>query len=130
MSLPKPQRLPEDDLEAIIVKQLANEQEWDRRATEAQAQAAHAFARLLRIAESSDTGQSQRVASFIAATFDGSVFHFDLFDLRATDVDISGDMLVCLDALRWGKEELYKLVPDGETRINNNLRVRSVQSST
>jgi hypothetical protein len=26
-------------------------------------------------------------------------------------------MLICLDALRWGKVDLYQLVPDGDKRI-------------
>ena len=26
-------------------------------------------------------------------------------------------MLACLDALLWGKADLYKLVPDGERRV-------------
>ena len=45
------------------------------------------------------------------------MFRFDPFDLRAVDVEISDDMLVCLDALRWGKADLYKLVPDGDRRV-------------
>lgn len=27
------------------------------------------------------------------------------------------DMLVCLDALRWAKLDLHKLVPDGDKRV-------------
>ena len=33
------------------------------------------------------------------------------------DVAISDDMLICLDALRWGRADLYKLVPEGEKRV-------------
>ena len=29
----------------------------------------------------------------------------------------SDDMLTCIDALRWGKADLFKLVPDGEQRV-------------
>lgn len=53
----------------------------------------------------------------IASTFDGANFPFDLFELRSVDVEISDDMLVCLDALRWGKADLWKLIPDGHDRI-------------
>lgn len=91
--------------------------EWSRRASEAQAAAAHAYARLLNLAETRDSGQIRRVAQFIASTYDGATFPFDLFELRTFDVAISDDMLVCLDALRWGKADLYKLVPDGDRRV-------------
>jgi hypothetical protein len=90
---------------------------WAQRATKAQAAAAQAYARLLHLAESSDSGQVRRVAQFIASTYDGAAFPFDLFELRTLDVAISDDMLVCLDALRWGKADLFKLVPDGESRV-------------
>jgi hypothetical protein len=91
--------------------------EWARRANEAQSAAAQAYARLLNLAETRDSGQIRRVAQFIASTYDGATFPFDLFELRALDVAISDDMLVCLDALRWGKADLYKLVPDGGRRV-------------
>jgi hypothetical protein len=90
---------------------------WARRAQQAQAAAAQAYARLLELAEKRDSGQVRRVAQFIASTYDGATFPFDLFELRAVDVAISDDMLVCLDALRWGKADLHKLVPDGEHRV-------------
>lgn len=91
--------------------------EWAERAYRAQAAAAQAIERLLDLAETRDSGQIRTVAHFIAATFDGQTFPFDLFDLRTVDVDISDDMLLCLDALRWGKADLFKLVPNGEQRI-------------
>ncbi|MBS0230362.1 MAG: hypothetical protein JSS52_04290 [Proteobacteria bacterium] len=87
------------------------------RAQRAQAAAAQALERLLNLAETRDSGQIHTVARFIASTFNGQAFPFDPFDLRAVDVAISDDMLVCLDALRWGRADLYKLVPDGERRI-------------
>ncbi len=98
------------------------QREWTRRAHAAQATAAQAFARLLELAEQSDTGQAARVARFIAATFDGQRFPFDLFELRALDVALSDDMLVCIDALRWGKADLHKLVPNGEQRVGALLK--------
>lgn len=91
--------------------------EWARRATAAQASAAQAYARLLELAEKHDSGQIRRVAHFLASTYDGATFPFDLFELRALDIAISDDMLVCLDALRWGKADLHKLVPDGSKRV-------------
>ena len=102
-----------DQLRAALQAQ----EQWARRAAEAQSKAAHAYARLIELAETRDSGQIRRIVEFIAATYNGQVFRFDPFDLRAVDVEISDDMLVCLDALRWGKADLYKLVPDGDRRV-------------
>ena len=87
------------------------------RAQESTARGGQAFARLLKIAETGDTGQARRVAAFVASTFNGRAFPFDLFELRAVDVDIGDDMLSCLDALRWARADLYRLVPEGEARV-------------
>ena len=92
-------------------------EEYARRAAAAQAKAAHAFERLLSLAETQDSGQISRVARFLASTYNGNAFPFDLFELRAVDVEISDDMLMCLDALRWAKADLFKLVPDGDKRV-------------
>lgn len=95
--------------------------EWAARAVKAQAAGAQAYARLLRPAEEGSSGQAARIARFIAATYKGTAFPLDLFELRAVDVEISDDMLRCLDALRWGKSDLYNLVPDGEERVRSIL---------
>lgn len=89
----------------------------ETRAAAAQGHAAHAFARLLAQAETQHSGQIERIAQFIAASYNGEAFPFDLFLLRTVDVVIGDDMLACLDALRWGRADLYKLVPDGERRV-------------
>lgn len=128
MTLPKPQAAPDIDSDAILDELLANEALWQRRAVEAQAQAAHAYARLLDIAETSDTGQASRVAKFLAGTFNGRTHPFDLFDLRSLDVPISDDMLLCLDALRWAKADLFKLVPDGESRVKAVVKLWGIKS--
>lgn len=91
--------------------------EWDRRAMEAQAKAAHALLRLIEVAERYDTGQARRVAGFIASTFNGADYPFDFFELRALDVALADDAMAYIDALHWGKADLYKLIPDGEHRI-------------
>lgn len=103
--------------------------QWEERARVAQAAAAQSLSRLLQLAESRDTGQSARIAGFLAATYNGHSYAFDLFELRAVDVEISDDMIVCIDALRWGKADLYKLIPEGARRIEAaitawNLRPR------
>jgi len=95
----------------------ANMDEYHQRAVAAQSKAAQAFGRLLYLAESRDSGQTRHIAQFLAATYNGSAFSFDLFDLRVLDVAISDDMLCCLDALRWGRADLYQLVPDGDKRM-------------
>ena len=90
---------------------------WGERAILAQAAAAQALARLLDQAERGNSGQARHIAQFLASSYNGQTFPFDLFTLRAVDVEICDDMLKCIDALRWGKADLYKLVPDGEQRI-------------
>ena len=89
---------------------LAQQREHEQRASAATALAAHAFDRLLARA-ASDTGQSRRVASFIATIVGRSTF--DIYDLRAMDVEISDDILLCIDAIRWAKLHLPHTVPDG-----------------
>lgn len=101
----------------IIAEIDRQEREWSERAQKAQAAAAQAYERLLTLTEKSSSGQVRRGAYFVAATFDGQTFPLDLFELRAVDVAIADDMLACLDALRWGRSDLYKLVPDGHSRI-------------
>ncbi|MEO9149882.1 MAG: hypothetical protein ABI212_11025 [Burkholderiaceae bacterium] len=91
--------------------------DYHRRAAEAQAKAAQAYARLLALAEQRNSGQIERVARFLASTFNGQAFPFDVYQLRAVDIAISDDMLCCLDSLRWGKADLHTLVPDGEKRV-------------
>lgn len=92
------------------------------RSQKATSQAERAYARLLKIAEQGDSGQARRVAAFIAGTFNGRTFPFDLFELRAVDAGISDDMLCCLDALRWARADLYTLVPNGEARVREIVR--------
>lgn len=67
MTLPKPKAASEVDLRVMFAQADA----WDLRAKESQAKAAHAFARLLELAETSHAGQAGRVAQFLASTFNG-----------------------------------------------------------
>ncbi|ODV09599.1 MAG: hypothetical protein ABT20_10345 [Rubrivivax sp. SCN 70-15] len=78
---------------------------------------AQAFARLLKLAETRDSGQISRIVRFLAATYNGQAFQLDLFELRAVDIAISNDMLCCMDALRWGRADLHTLIPDGDARV-------------
>jgi hypothetical protein len=87
------------------------------RSGEATRKGAQAFARLLLLAETRDSGQIPRVARFLAAAYNGQAFPLDLFELRAVDVAISDDMLCCLDALRWGRADLHMSIPDGDARV-------------
>ena len=101
---------PHENVEALF-------DDYQARSRAATAAGAQAFARLLRLAEEGDSGQIIRVARFIAGTYNGQAFPFDLYELRAVDVAIGDDMLQCLDALRWGRADLHKLLPDGDRRI-------------
>lgn len=97
-----------------LVTELATHDPYSLQATQAGAQA---FARLLQLAETRDSGQIPRIARFLASTYNGQAFPLDPFDLRAVDIAISNDMLCCLDALRWGRADLHTLVPDGDARM-------------
>jgi len=99
-----------DDLEAEVER-------FHLRSSEATAKGGQAFARLLSLAETGNSGQVRRVVQFIASTYNGEAFPFDLFELRGLDIAIGDDMLLCLDALRWAKTDLYRLVPDGARRV-------------
>jgi len=92
------------------------------RAFDATTKGAQAYARLLHLAEHQDSGQVRRVARFIASTYNGNAFPFDLYELRPVDVAISDDMLLCLDALRWACADLHSLMPDGDERVRAVIR--------
>jgi hypothetical protein len=91
--------------------------QFDARSRQATQAGAQAFARLLKLAEERDSGQIPRIARFLAATYIGDAFKFDVFELRTVDIAIGDDMLSCLDALRWGRADLQTLVPDGDARV-------------
>ena len=62
----------DDDMQRIVLRK-----------GEATAKGGHAFQRRLQLAETRDSGQVRRGALFIAATYNGEAFPFDLFELRA-----------------------------------------------
>ena len=95
---------------------------WAERAAKAHRLGIALVQRVLRQAEEGSSGQAARIARFIAATYNGTAFPLDLFELRAVDVEISDDMLLCLDALRWGKSDLYNLIPNGDERIRTMIK--------
>ena len=74
---------------------------------EATAKGEHALQLLLQLNEARDSAQVRRVALFIAATYNGETFPFHLSELRTVDEAIRGDMLLCIDALRWGQSDLH-----------------------
>lgn len=96
-----------DAIEAAI-------EQCEARSRQATLAGARAFARLRKLAEERDSGQIRRIARFLASTYNGEAFPLDVFELRAVDVEISDDMLGCLDALRWGRADLHTLVPEGD----------------
>jgi hypothetical protein len=101
---------PHEEIEAAL-------DEFHSRSRTATGTGAQAFARLLKLAEERDSGQIVRIARFLAASYNGQAFPLDPFELRAVDVAISDDMLLCLDAMRWGRADLHTLVPDGDRRM-------------
>lgn len=90
---------------------------YEARAKRSLELATPAFAQLLHLAETRDSGQILHIAKFIAATYNSNAHSFDLFDLRCLDVAIGDNMLLCLDCLRWGVSDLHRLVPDGDARV-------------
>ncbi|MBK1613071.1 hypothetical protein CKO44_06235 [Rubrivivax gelatinosus] len=104
-----------EDLEAVFKQERG-------RSDAATDRGAAAFDRLLTLAEERDSGQIACIAHFIACVYDGETYRWDPFELRMLDVEISDDMLACLDALRWGQHDLPGLVPDGERRVRDVLR--------
>ena len=95
------------------------QRDWQRRADEAEAKAGPALVRLLELAEGGDSGQIPRIAKFLASIYNGEAFPLDPFELRSVDITISDDMLTCLDALRWARTDLHKLIPNGDRRLQD-----------
>ena len=95
-------------------------EERDARADKATEKGAAALDRLLSLAETRDSGQIPRIASFIGACWNGRR-HFDLFDLRMVDLKISDDMIAVIDALRWKRKDINHMFPDANIRIVNVL---------
>jgi hypothetical protein len=60
------------------------EANWQARARAAQGGAAQAFARLLVLAETRDTGQARRIAKFLASCYNGQAYPFDVFELSVS----------------------------------------------
>lgn len=98
--------------------------EWADRARAATAAGTTAFNRLLELCESpitAGTGQASTVARLIAGLYNGEDFPIDPYALRSLDVAICDDVMACLDALRWGKQDLHTLVPRGDERTRTVL---------
>lgn len=93
----------------------------EERAVAATAAGRDALRRLLGLAETRESGQIETVAKFLGACWNGNR-HFDFYDLRALDREISDDMLTVLDSLRWGRVGIGELVTGAEARIEQILR--------
>lgn len=91
------------------------------RAQRAQGLAAHAFGRLLVIAEKQDNKEAQIVARFLASTSDGENFPFNPNYLRDVRTHVSDDILLCLDAIRWNLAKLIEIFPRAEGRLEDCL---------
>lgn len=105
----------------------AREAAFIARAQEIQGRAAQAFERIVSLAETQRSGQPRRVAGLIASLYAGDVFKMDPNDLRPLDVAISDDVLVCLDAIRWGRCGLEVLIPEGDKRVQRVLEIWGIE---
>ena len=101
----------DDDMQRMVLRK-----------AEATAKGGHAYQRLLQLAETRDSGQVRRVALFIAATYNGDAFPFDLFELRAVDEAISDDMLLCIDALRQLERRSMAQHPSNQALVRVSFR--------
>ena len=84
---------------------------------EATAKGGHAFQRLLHLAETRATPVrfgASRSSSLRPTT--AKPFPSFCSSCARAGVAISDDMLLCIDALRWGQSDLHSLVPDGDRR--------------
>jgi hypothetical protein len=93
------------------------QRDWDERGAPGAGCCRAGLRAAARDGREAQNGQTDRVVRFLASTFNGELFPLDPFELRAVDVEVSDDTLVCLDALRWGKPDLHHLVPDGQLRV-------------
>jgi len=73
----------------------------------ANASKSQAFERLLTLGERYDSVQVLQVVRFLSRTFNGEAFPFELFERLAVDADVSDDVLLCLDALRWATKRPF-----------------------
>jgi len=95
-----------------------------QRAQEAHSRGIQAYSRLLTLVETRDSGQPRVVSKFLASIYNSYRFSFDITDLRRLDEDIGNDILSCIDAHRWGVQDLNDSIPDGNQRIQNILKER------
>ncbi|MCV2422725.1 hypothetical protein LNV47_19180 [Paucibacter sp. DJ4R-1] len=102
----------------------AREELQFQRAQEAHIRGIKAYSRLLALVENSDSGQPRIVSKFLASIYNSYRFKFDMTDLRRLDEDIGNDILICIDAHRWGIQDLNDSIQDGNQRIHNMLKER------
>jgi hypothetical protein len=65
------------------------------------------------IEEHPGTGQTGRLARFLAAIYNGHEFHFDLTDLRGLDTELANACIDYLNYDRLAKAEVHTHLPDG-----------------
>ena len=82
------------------------------------AAAAEAYGRLVSMAETRDSGQIERIAAFLACTFNPSTYKLDISDLRVLDRSIRADMITVLQGQHGGAPYPYNLISDGEARVS------------
>lgn len=104
-------------------------QEMERKKRTASALGAQSFHRLLLVAEGREDeiglrvsgNDAAAVAAFISDLAGDIAFHF--VDLRCLKHDLDEDIIRCIDAIRWAKQDLYNSVPDGFIRSCEVVKV-------
>lgn len=76
-----------------------------------------AFERLLRLAEEGENDHARHAARFLATVLAGQSLPPDTVSLHPVDVPTRDDMLICLEALKGGRVDFGKIIPDGRARI-------------
>jgi hypothetical protein len=109
---------PRKGKKMVMDKFYAQQARFEERASAASEPGLDALNRLLVLAENRSSGQIETIAQFLGAIWNGRR-HFDLYDLRRLDVEISDDMLVMLDMLRWGRVSIDAVAG---RRIENVLK--------
>ena len=83
--------------------------------------ACDAFDRLLKLAETRDSGQIRRIARFLAASWGSQLF--ELQDLRSLDQEIGDDMLAVMDGIRYGRVAVFDMAKDAGERVPAVLKL-------
>jgi len=107
--------------ENLNVPSEAGEQ-YRQRAQQAAARGAQSLNRLLLVAEGKEDTINLQVSdsnAAVVASFLSDIagnFCFQFVDLRCLEDGLDDDIMNCIDAIRWGRQDLFESVPNGVQR--------------